>query len=242
VAPDIDRILRRGRLVVAATRFEVAGFVMTAADGRLGGYDFELTEGMAKAMGVSVEFSRTAANADEIIDMVARGEADFGVSKLSATLERALQVRFSRPYLTLHQALLVNRPRFAQVAKGRDPVDAVNDAEAVIAIVGGTAYRFYAQKQLPRARLKEYPRWDPEILDAVLHGDVLAAYGDEIDVRRALTLHAEAPLQLRASILPDSRDPIAIAVPWNSTQLLAWVDLYLETTATSVTADELLAK
>jgi len=32
-------------------------------------------------------------------------------------------------------------------------------------------------------------------------------------------------------MLADTRDPIAAALPWDSLQLLAWVDLYLDSAA-----------
>ena len=75
----------------------------------------------------------------------------------------------------------------------------------------------------------------------MLRGDVAAAYGDELEVRRALMARPEAPLQLRPAILADTRDPIGVALPWDSTQLLAWVDFYLETRTKPLTVDELLA-
>lgn len=240
LAPDMQRIMDRGKLVVAITAADVPPFVVTGADGKLAGHDIALAEGMARALGVPVAFDRSAGSADAVIDVVARHGADVGLSRLSETLDRAKRVRFSRPYLTLHRALLLNRPRFARLAQGRDPVEVMRGLEAAIAVVDSSD-REAAQRLLPEARLRDYPRWEPDAVDAVLKGTVAAALGDELMVRRALAAQPEAPLLLRSVILPETHDPIGVALPWDSLQLLAWVDLYLETAATPLDLDALLA-
>jgi hypothetical protein len=61
-------------------------------------------------------------------------------------------------------------------------------------------------------------------------------------VKRALAARPDAPLQLRAVVLPETRDPIAVALPWDSGQLLAWVDLYLDGAGPSPTVEQLLGQ
>jgi polar amino acid transport system substrate-binding protein len=228
LSPDIERIVARGRLIVATAGFDLPPFVWVDPDGELAGSDIELAKGMAAGLGVAVAFER-AADAEAILGLLARGEADLAVGRLSVTLDRARRIRFSQPYLVLRQALLLSRPRFAQLAQGRDPVEAVNVPEATIAIAAGSAYAQFARRALPRARLAAYPRWQPDIVEAVLRGDVAAGYGDERDVESTLKARPDAPLRLRSLILGDERDAVAVAVPWSSLQLLSWVDLFLQT-------------
>src|SRR6266851_3615674 len=109
-APDMQRVFDRGRLVVAVAGFAAPPFVTIAADGALGGHDIALAQGMAQAIGLPLAFDRDATSFDDVIDKVAQGAADLGISRLSATPARATLVRFSRPYLVLHHALLVSRP------------------------------------------------------------------------------------------------------------------------------------
>lgn len=240
-APDMKRILDRGSLLVAAAGFEAPPFVATGANGKPEGTDIDLATGMATALRVGITFDRRARSFNELIDIVVRHEADLAISKLSATLDRATRVRFSRPYLVLQHALLLNRLRFAQIAKGRDPIEVVRGSDASVGVVSGTAYVEYARRLLPNAKLREYPRWAPDLVDALLRGDVVAAYRDELEVKRALAERPEAPLQLRPAVLTDTRDPIGVAVPWDSTQLLAWVDFYLETQVKPLSVEQLLA-
>jgi polar amino acid transport system substrate-binding protein len=239
-APDIARIFDRGRLAVAVAGFPVPPFVTNGREGALGGHDIALAQGMAAALGVPAEFDRGAASFDDIVAKVAQGEADLGISRLSATLKRATLVRFSRPYLVLHHALLVSRPRFARLAGGGEPEAALEAGDAPLAIVPGTAAAEYARRLVAPARLRPYRRWDPEAIDAVRDGQVIAALGDEVEAKRALTMGAAAPLELRAVVLSETRDPIAVALPWDSLQLAAWVDLYLDSLGAPPTVEQLL--
>jgi ABC-type amino acid transport substrate-binding protein len=227
LAPDMERIVSRGRLIVATAAADLPPFVSVGAGGELAGDDIELAKGMAAELGVAAAFER-AVDTEAILDLLARGTADLAIARLSVTLDRARRVRFSRPYLVLRQALLMSRPQLAQMSQGRDPIAVVNAPEATVAVVAGSAYGQYARRTLPRARLVAYPRWQPDVVDAVLHGDVLAGFGDERDAESALKARTNAPLQLRSLILGDERDAIAVAVPWGSLQLLSWVDLYLD--------------
>jgi ABC-type amino acid transport substrate-binding protein len=241
-APDMQRVFARGKLLVAIAGFAVPPFVTSGADGALSGYDVALAQGMAEAIGLPLAFDRDAARFDDVIDKVARGAVDLGIGRLGATLARATQVRFSRPYIVLHHALLVSRPLFSRLARDGEPVAALKSANAPLAIVPGTAAAAYARGLVPAARLREYRRFDPDIIDAVRDGAVLAGCGDEVEVKRALAARPDAPLQLRAVVLPETREPIAVALPWDSGQLLAWVDLYLDERVAPLTVEQLLGQ
>lgn len=242
LAPDIKRILDRGRLVVAVAGFALPPFVMDGPGGKPEGSDIDLAQGMATALGVAVAFDRRARSFDELIEQVARHDADLALSRLGETLDRATRVRFSRPYLVLREALLLNRPRFAQTAKDGDPVAVLNTSGATVGVVAGTAAAADVRRLLPQAKRQEYPRWQPDLVDAVLRGALSAGLGDELQVRQALAARPEAPLQLRPAVLDDAQERIAVAVPWDSTQLLAWIDLYLETQVKPLTVEALLAR
>src|SRR5260370_6843496 len=160
-APDMQRILDRGRLVVAVAGFAAPPFVTIGADGALGGHDIALAHGMAGALGLPVAFDRDATNFDDIVGKVAQGTADLGLSRLSATLARAVLVRFSRPYVVLRHALLVNRPRFARLLPDGEPLAALKAGDAPLPIVPGPAAAESAPPLGPPPRLPAYHRHDP---------------------------------------------------------------------------------
>jgi len=227
LAPDMARITARRQGLIIATAVDLPPYVATAADGTLAGEDITLGRALAEALGVPHSFVQ-ADTPDDILGLVARGGADLAIARLSITLDRARTVRFSRPYLMLRHALLLNRYRLAQAAPGFDPPTALNTPEAVVGVVTASGYADAARRLLPKATLRNFPRWQPDIVDAVRQGDVLAGYGDERQVEASLAATPEAPLQLRRLVLDGTGDAVAIALPWSSLQLLAWVDLFLE--------------
>lgn len=73
-----------------------------------------MANGLARRLGVELQFVRTAATHDELVAQVATGEVDVAVSSITRTVERAKVVRFSRPYLTQSVAVALNRVRALQ--------------------------------------------------------------------------------------------------------------------------------
>lgn len=227
VAPDIQRILDRGTLIVAMTSFDVPPFFMTDADGRFYGLDVSLAEGIAQAMGVEVEYNRNGNTFNEVVDIVVRGEADLAISKLSLTMARAMRVRFSTPYLVLRHGLLVNRLDLAKLAKGKEVVDVIRDFDGRVGVLANSSFVDYAAEFFPKAKVQQFKSWDPDLVNAVSQGEISIAYRDELEIKKVIRGNPTVALNLRTVIIDDTRDDIAIAVPWDSEQLLAFVNLYL---------------
>lgn len=227
MAPDIKRILDRGKLVVAMTSFDVPPFFMTDANGRFYGLDVSLAEGIAKSLGVPVEYNRQGKTFNEVVDIVIRGDADVAISKLSVTMSRAMKVRFSTPYLVLRHGLLVNRLDLAKMAKGKETVDVIKDYNGSIGVLAKSSFIDYAAEFFPKAKVVEFPNWDPALVSAVSRGEVPLAYRDELEVKKVIRGNPTAALNLRTILIDGTRDDIAIAVPWDSKQLLSVVNLYL---------------
>ena len=101
-APDVRRIISRGVLVVSMPKTDNAPFYYEQ-HGQMQGLEVDIVRGFAKELGVQTRFYRNAKNQDEVIDVIAHGEADIGIGKLSRTFKRASKVRFSDPYLTISQ-------------------------------------------------------------------------------------------------------------------------------------------
>lgn len=226
-APDIKRILDRGKLIVAMTSFDVPPFFMVDANGRFYGLDVSLAEGIAKSMGVGVEYNRQGKTFNDVVDIVIRGEADLAISKLSITPARVMRVRFSQPYLVLRHGLLVNRLDLAKMAKGKETVDVIKDYSGAIGVLAKSSFVDYAAEFFPKAKVVEYPNWEPALVGAVSRGEVPVAYRDELEVKKVIRGNPTAALNLRTILIDGTRDDIAIAVPWDSEQLLSVVNFYL---------------
>ncbi|MBF0153077.1 MAG: amino acid ABC transporter substrate-binding protein [Magnetococcales bacterium] len=236
---DIGRILRRGRLIVAMIAKDQPPFVMKNKQGDLMGLDVKIAQGIADQLGVKVEFNRKATTFNGVVDLVEKGEADIGISKLSRTLERAKKVLFSQPYIVLRQGLIINRLGLAKQAYGRPVSDVLQDLKGKIGVIQGTSYEEFARQKFPQATVVPFQDWD-QIVDAVFRGEILAAYRDELAVKKTVKSKPEASIDLRIVILPKSFDPIVVALPWYSTHFRDLINLYLETIKLDATTDKLL--
>lgn len=237
--PDIQRILRRGKLIVAMLNQNNPPFFMADQASELIGLDAEVARSIAEQLGVQVEFNRSAQTFDQVVKTVYRLDADLAISKLSRTLSRAKSVRFTQPYVTMRQGLLVNRLQIAQQANGRNMSEVLRSLKGKIGVIRGSSYVGFTQKKFPQAEIVEFPTWSAAI-DAVIRGDVLATYRDELEVKKIVLSKPDAALQFQTIALTDTEDSIAIALPWDSQHLLAFVNQSLETMQIHHTADSLL--
>ncbi len=240
LAPDIRRIVARGELVVAMPRTDTPPFFYMK-DGEMQGIDAELARGLAQELKVKLRFERSAASFNEVVDVVARGEADAAICKLSRTLNRARTVRYSEPYLTLRHVLALNRVRFAELAKGRDLPAVIRRFEGSVGVIAKSSYADFAQHNFPLAKIVEYPDWDT-VVEALKRGEVIAAYRDEFEIKRLLKTDPRTSLHLRTVTLTDTQDSLGIAVAHDSHQLLGLINLYLAQRTEKLNVDHLLKR
>jgi ABC-type amino acid transport substrate-binding protein len=226
--PDIARVLDRGTLVVGLFSKDRPPFFMTGADGTLSGLDVSLSRDVAARLGVAVQFDRSATSFDELCEKAARGEVDVVISKLSRTLDRQKVVAFTRPYLQLRQALIVNRIAAVRLKIEDYPLDYLKTARVKIGALAGTSFVQYAAEMFPNAEIQEFPSWG-EAVRAVRAGKVIAALYDDNEVIRLVRQNPDIALYVSIYVLKDKRDAIAMAVAADSTHLRDWLNAYLET-------------
>ncbi|MDR1210894.1 MAG: transporter substrate-binding domain-containing protein, partial [Spirochaetaceae bacterium] len=112
--PGIREILRRGSIIFGMTEADQKPFFYTDEEtGTLIGLDVEIGYEIANRLGVRAVFNRDAASFDGVVLNVANKTVDVALSKLSRTLRRGGLVRFTMPYITFRQAVLVNRLELA---------------------------------------------------------------------------------------------------------------------------------
>ncbi len=229
---DLHRICRSGRLRVARYDGQRPPFFFSGDDGKWQGFDVDLAADIARRLGVEVE-PRLTASFDEVVDRVASGDADLAISKLSITLERSQRVRFSKPYMTVYQTLLINRLAAPQQD---DPFIALDRPEVRVGALEGSSYIGYAEREFPAAQV--VPQADfAQMMTGVTESRLEAAL---VDSARANTWRRDNPerlIQVRAFVARDRKDLLAFAVNWRDTHLLAWLDLYLDSIREDGTAE-----
>jgi ABC-type amino acid transport substrate-binding protein len=225
LAPEFARIVTRGELVVAVLGVDQPPF-FEQQKGQLVGIDIDMAKEIAAKLGVNVRFNRDAKTFDSVVSLLANGDADMAISKLSRTLSRAQVVSFSTPYISLHRALLLNRVKFAQLAHGRPVPEVVRTYDGTIGVVTNSSYATYVVSNFPHARVISYPSWEA-LLKALDAGAVTAAYRDEFEVKHVLKMDPTASLRLRVVTLEDLDDTISIGVNVCNPALLAFVNQFL---------------
>jgi ABC-type amino acid transport substrate-binding protein len=241
--PEIQDIVNRGYLIVAMLKDDSPPFFMKDQKGEFVGLDVEIAKKIAGYLGVRVKFHRESETFDQVIDTVARGDADIGISKLSYTAARAMKVLFSKPYLVLKKALLMNRILHARLKKDMDAntlEELFKVSEGTISVIQGSSYEYYAQKLFPKATLIPLKSWATEIIPSVLEGKALAAFRDDLEIKKFFLLNPKANLVVRAIILKSQTDPIQMVIPPTKYFLQQWLDKFIERDYTDLTVDSLL--
>jgi ABC-type amino acid transport substrate-binding protein len=110
--PRLDAIRDRGMLRVGYAT-DTLPFAYVNARGDLVGLDIEMAHQLARELGVRVEF--TPIDREHLHGLLVAGTCDIIMSGIAVTTERALDVRFSTPYLDETVAFVVHdydRSRF----------------------------------------------------------------------------------------------------------------------------------
>jgi ABC-type amino acid transport substrate-binding protein len=133
---DIKKIIQKGKLVVAINSVDYPPFFYHNKKGILDGYDIEIANDIAKFLGVKVEFNRSAVTFQDVVKLVQDEHADIAISAISATLSRGLNVRFSEPYLTPNQCLILNRILEVKIGNKVN----LNPDQLKVAVLGNSSY------------------------------------------------------------------------------------------------------
>ncbi|MBP9752345.1 MAG: transporter substrate-binding domain-containing protein [Proteobacteria bacterium] len=237
--PEVQKIVKRGKLIVLMIKNDYNPlFSMKQPNGERVGVDIDISKKLANALGVDLEIRDCYDKYDDVVDAIAKGEGDIGISKLSYTVERARKVIFSSPYVLLKKGLLINR---VNLSKNRNtPIlkDLLNRKESQILISPGS-YVNFTNVIFPDATVIQSQKWDTEGLTKLAEGEYLAAFRDELRIRLALREQPRLSIHLLPVILKEEADPIHMIVNKNNFGFLLWVDYFLENYMHAYTLDQL---
>jgi ABC-type amino acid transport substrate-binding protein len=239
-APELARIVLRGELVVAVLSRDTPPFVYEV-EGKLMGVDIELVQQVSAELKVPIRFDRSAKTHDEVVEMVATGRADLGVSKLARTLKRAKYVLFSEPYMRLEHSLLINRLAFAGIARDQPVTQAVRNFNGTIAVLAGSAWEEFARRNFTKATVVAYPTWAKSV-DAVKKGEVVAAYRDAIEVRTIMQSDPTLALTLRTVSFSDLESVLCVMIGPRDFVLQSFVNEIIASQSEKLTVSGLLKK
>ena len=197
-ADVLDEILERGTIRVGVAEF--APWTIKTASGELVGFEIELSNRLAKDMGVEPEFK--VYEWDDLISALQQDEIDIIAGGMAITPARALKVEFTRPTATSGVGIATNLEMTHDIKTLSD----LNDGEIFIAAVTGTVSYSIADIFFDRANVKAYSTpalAETEVLEGRAHvylaGMPAVRYlalraSDKIDVPldKPLLAHSEA--------------------------------------------------
>lgn len=239
---DIEGIKQRGKITIAMYWEDAPPFFMKDSKGKFMGFDVELARLIGQKLGVEVSFYRKPKTFDEVVQAVAEKKSDIAVSMLSRTLDRAMHVRFTEPYVKLSQGILINRLQAAKLKiENSRQIETMNREGIKIGVEAGTSYLEFARDLFPKATIVSYGDLD-KLVDDILENKILAGYFDEIVIKTWLHENKEGNLYIKALILKDKFDDISIAVNKNNIHLLSWLNLLIENMEADKALDRLRGK
>jgi polar amino acid transport system substrate-binding protein len=237
---DIMRIKQNGFIRVSILNHSIFPFIYKNDAGLLDGIDIRLARKIAEELGVEVVFINTADSFNGVVQLVVDGEADIAISKISATLKRTENVAFSRPYLVLNQALLINRLALAKIVNNKSERTVIRRLQTDVGVIRGSSYEEYLAKVFPDATKVTFETWE-DAVEGVFTGQVTALYRDDFEIKRVIHEKSNGSLLAKSVTLIDKKDEIAIAVNWQDSQLLQWVNKFLASNVPeTLTADQVL--
>ncbi|BBH52751.1 ABC transporter substrate-binding protein [Fluviispira sanaruensis] len=229
IPPDIKRIISRGKIIVALKTGNYPPFFYEDEKKILKGYDIDIAQDIAKNLGVSLEFNRSANSFADVIKLVENDSADLAISAISSTLSRGISVNFSEPYLFPNQSLIVNRLLEIKIRNNTD----VDKEFLKIAVLKNSAYEDYVKNNLnnidvllKNATIVKYDDLESALTD-VINGKILSLFVDEIYANYIIKNRKLANIYVRRKIIEGELDPISIVVNWRNPHLLNWVNLYV---------------
>lgn len=236
---DLPDIKAGGLLRVAITHFDIPPFHQRKPDGTFVGRDIEFIKELGDALKVKIAYVDSPPTFDSVVQTVADGRADIGLSKISQTYDRLAYVRFSAPYLTLRHALLYNRSVMSRLSNGVSPDSALRSYTGKIGVIGASAYVDFATADYPKATIVPFRTWEATI-DALKSGQVDVVYRDEFEVRSVLLHDPAMHVRFGAAVMTDRRSFLTVAVCDSCVKLEEFINYFIAQHPRAYSLDALL--
>ena len=222
----IEEIKERGVLVAGIPRDDLLAFYEEDEEGNMSGTDVELAKSIAASLGVDIVFSREAANNDELTKQLENGEIDMVVATYSRTLDRALRVRLSEPYLSIGMAVMINKQAAVQRGVTQNPAGYLKTSGEKIAVVAGTSHVDLCRELFPDCEIVETQDYE-EAVELVKHNKVFAYFCGELEFYSEICRDRELQIYTDVYVYSDIKDEFCVAVAKENEELQDYVNLYL---------------
>jgi ABC-type amino acid transport substrate-binding protein len=152
----LKKIAERGELRVGMTANQPP-FTMKAKDGSVIGYEADLANMLAGALGVKLTIVETPF--PQLLDALITGKVDVVMSGMTMTLERNMKVAFAGPYLLSGKSILTKSPSLSNTDEASD----INDKTIKLVTLKGSTSEDYVKSEIPEAELLLADSYDEAI-------------------------------------------------------------------------------
>jgi len=216
--PNIRRI-QEAKVLKVGTGAGYYPFEMINKEGEMVGFDMDIAQGMADALGVKLEVVDFK-DFDAILPALGSGQIDMIIAGMTITPERALVVNWSQPYFSAGQAVLINSKHKGTITDAMQ----LNDSKYTIVTEQGTTGDVAAQKLFTNATIRPMKGGNEATLD-VCNGTSDAFVYDQPFIAIQAMQYTDCVYPL---LDPFTAENFGVAVRAGQTDLLQWVNTYLE--------------
>lgn len=179
----LDEILKRGTLRVGMTGDYLPFSYLDQTTSKFRGFDIDMAETLGKALGVKVEYVKTAW--PRLTSDFEAGNFDIAMGGVSITLDRQKKGMFSAPIMREGKTPIA---RCSDKGKYQTIADIDKSGTRVIVNPGGTNERF-ARANIKNAEIKTYDD-NVTIFDEIANGNADLMMTDASETRYQQKLHA----------------------------------------------------
>ncbi len=214
----LEAILKKGELRVG---FEAGymPFEMTDKKGNFVGFDIDIANEMAKAMGVKFVPVNTAW--DGIIPSLITGKFDIIMSGMTVTQERNLKINFADPYIVVGQTILLNKKHEGKVLSYKD----LNDPQFTVVSKLGTTGEQATKRHIPKCTYKSFETETEAVLEVINNKADAYVYDQPNCVVNMAELGKDKLIFLDK---PFTYEPLAWAVQKGDPDFLNWLNNFLK--------------
>ncbi|MEQ1954640.1 transporter substrate-binding domain-containing protein [Mesorhizobium yinganensis] len=212
-AQTIEAIQQRGKIVIGMDQ-TIPPYGFTDTSTRPSGYDADVSNAIAKALGVQVEFVQVAGPGR--IPALLTNQVDIVVATLSMSPERANQVWFSIPYGSVDVVAVAHDDKAAI-----GPADFANMRVGVVR--GGTQDTSFTPIADPSTEIVRFDD-DATVGQALLSGQVDAIIAASHWASELIKRNDGANLQIKFTV---RQSPYSIGVRKGETEVLQWMNEFV---------------
>lgn len=227
----LNRIIGKGTLVMG-TSGDMPPMTMTTKNNEVIGYDIDLAEQIAKAMGVKLEVKVMPFS--KLLPALRSGQIDLILSGMTITPQRNLNVAFAGPYMVSGKCILTKEQ---SLANADDPSD-INRADVKLAVLKGSTSEIFVKTLIPKAQSIASDNVNDGV-DAVLKGTADALIADYPTCVVAMLRYPNQGLMSVLSLLTE--EPLGVALPGDPL-FINWMDNFLNNQSATGYLEQLKSK